>query len=113
MRQTNIFRTTKRDHHIPREVMIKALRLSPGKDWTDHNTAAYDYLKNWALNEDVKRDGSSAERVMVSINEFDGVLVPKDIMDYARDLSPGNHPELDKRTKAYKYIKAWINGKTN
>ena len=59
MRQTNIFRTTKRDHHIPREVMIKALRLSPGKDWTKKTTKAYKFLKNWALKQDELKDGKT------------------------------------------------------
>ena len=59
MRQTNIFRTTKRDHHIPREVMIKALRLSPGKDWTKKTTKAYRFLKNWALKQDELKDGKT------------------------------------------------------
>ena len=59
MRQTNIFRTTKRDHHIPREVMMKALRLSPGKDWTKKTTKAYKFLKNWALKQDELKDGKT------------------------------------------------------
>jgi len=59
MRQTNIFRTTKRDHHIPREVMMKALRLSPGKDWTKKTTKAYKFLKNWALRQDELKDGKT------------------------------------------------------
>ncbi len=54
MRQTNIFRTDKRDHHIPREVMMKALRLSPGKDWTKRTTKAFKFLKKWALEQDEK-----------------------------------------------------------
>ena len=59
MRQTNIFRTTKRDHAIPRDIMIRALRLSPGKDWADKRTKAYEFLKNWALKQDEKIDGKN------------------------------------------------------
>ena len=59
MRQTNIFRTTKRDHHIPRHIMIYALTLSPGKDWTKKTTKAYKYLKNWALKQDEIKDGNT------------------------------------------------------
>ena len=59
MRTTNIFRTTKRDHVIPRDTMIRALKLSPGKDWCDKRTKAYEYLKEWALNEDKKIDGQT------------------------------------------------------
>ncbi len=54
MRQINIFRTDKRDHPIPKDVMIRALRLSPGKDWTKKTTKAYKFLKNWALEQDAK-----------------------------------------------------------
>ena len=105
MRQTNIFRTTKRDHVIPRDTMIRALKRSPGKDWCDPETDAYQYLKEWALNEDVKKDGP--ENPVVHI--FEGVEIPREVMGKAEAL--GN-PD-DKRTKAYKYIKAWINGQTN
>ena len=59
MRNINIFRTTKRDHHIPRDVMIRALSKSPGKDWTDKRTQAYKYLKEWALKQDERIDGKT------------------------------------------------------
>ena len=59
MRQINIFRTTKRDHSIPRDTMIRAMKLSPGKDWMDKLTKAYEYLKDWALNQDKKIDGET------------------------------------------------------
>ncbi len=59
MRNINIFRTDKRDHAIPRDVMMRALRLSPGKDWTKKTTKAYKFLKEWALKEDEKIDGKT------------------------------------------------------
>ena len=59
MRQVNIFRTDKRDHYIPREVMYEALKLSPGKDWTKKTTKAYKYLKTWALRQDEIKDGKT------------------------------------------------------
>ena len=52
MRNINIFRTDVTDHVIPSNIMRHALLLSPGKDWTDKRTAAYKYLKEWALKQD-------------------------------------------------------------
>lgn len=62
MRQTNIFRTTKRDHHIPGDVLRRAMLLSPGKDWTDRRTQAFKFLKDWALAQDEKIDGKKTEK---------------------------------------------------
>jgi len=59
MRQTNIFQTHKYQHHIPKDVMLKALRLSPGKDWTKKTTKAYKFLKDWALEQDDIKDGKT------------------------------------------------------
>jgi hypothetical protein len=121
MRNINIFRTTKRDHAIPRDIMIRALQQSPGKDWTDPKTDAYDYLKRWALQQDEKIDGPLDEKPTQEsirkaldgcIQRWQGHNIPIEIIREAMELSPGMSID-DKRTKAYKYLKSWTNGKTN
>jgi len=58
MRNVNIFRTNVTDHMIPREIMRRALVLSPGKDWCDKRTQAYKFLKKWALEQDKRYENS-------------------------------------------------------
>ena len=119
MRQTNIFRTHKHDHVIPREVMIRALKLSPGKDWTDRTTKAWEYLKDWALAEDERMDGPvqlskdiAKEQEEINkklknlVQKFGEHKIPLPVIEEAYKLSPGMDIH-DKRTKAYKFLKNW------
>lgn len=104
MRNVNIFRTHVTDHIIPSEIMRRAIVLSPGKDWTDQKTEAYKYLKRWALEQD-KRYPPQPEVA----HKFEGVDVPGEIMGQAEALGDIN----DKRTKAYKFLKNWIDNNEN
>ena len=108
MRNFNIFRT-KRDHYIPRDIMIQAVKLSPNEDWTDPNTQAYQFLKAWALGEDARIDGTPNVQPEQNVEKkFDGT-VPDYVMEKAKKL--GN-PD-DKRTKAYYYLMGWKDGKND
>lgn len=106
MRNINIFRTTVRDHQIPREIMVQAIMLSPGQDWTDPKTQAYQHIKKWALEQDKHRKGAvkpiPAKTVMIEINGSD-YDVPMSVFGEAEALGA----LTDKRTLAYKHLKKW------
>jgi len=111
VRNVNIFRTNVTDHMIPREIMRRALVLSPGKDWTDPKTDAYKFLKRWALEQDERVPGkkpvdSEEENEKRSLFTIHGHFIPFSIHAEAKKLSPGKHCH-DKRTKAYKFLKEW------
>jgi len=116
----NFFRTHKHTHKIPNMVLRHALVLSPNKDWTDPETEAYQYLKKWALNQDELRAGGKVEAPKVEIPEeikdtlqnkvlqrWEGYQIPLSVINEAMELSP-DKSITDKRTKAYKYLKAWV-----
>lgn len=100
----NFFATHKHTHKIPNLVLRRAIILSPGKDWTDHSTDAYQYLKKWALEQD-KRYSDSVVNVYTTPNGSN-ITIPKDVMDDAQAMSPGKDWK-DKRTKAYKALRAY------
>lgn len=93
MRQINIFRTTKRDHPIPRDIMIRALRLSPGKQWDDKRTKAYEYIKDWALAQDERIDGKHEKPKW----EGENTITDEDLKNKIFTIPPG--PYDGKKTK--------------
>lgn len=116
MRNINIFRTSVRDHQIPREIMVQAIMLSPGQDWTDPKTQAYQHIKMWALEQDKHRKGTvKSEPVEDWLRKEEIPIVtfwndrqlPEEIVEQAKKLSPGKNWLTDSRTKGYKFIDAW------
>jgi len=115
VRNINIFRTDVKDHIIPRHILLQAMRLSPGGDWTDPETQAYNYLKRWALNQEgrkpeVKKEPDPYDYKERYFTDADGkrTWIPDDVITEAEKLAPAHQLHwTDKRTKAYKFIEAW------
>lgn len=99
MRNINIFRTDVKDHIIPRHILLQAMRLSPGADWTDRETQAYNYLKRWALNQENRTEPTTLS--------WGGIEIPREVYNKAVELSPGKST-TDQRTLAFKYLKNWV-----